>query len=339
VRYVEVSPGRVALCQGASSPLPPGHARVRVAACGLCGSDLHLVRGMVLPRGAAYPVRPGHEVAGVVTELAPDVDQPRPGERVVLHPLDVCGECGPCRGGHEERCRQGRVLGLQAPGGMADEVVWPARRLVVVGELPLERAAVLADAVATAHHALRLADPPPGGRLCVLGAGGVGGHVVQLARALRPDLEVWAVVRRQASARRLEAMGARVLLGLEEAAARLKGEAGRFPAVIDFSGAVAAPAEGLALLEVGGRLVLGSIVDEPIRLGTTVTGLVTRELEVVGCYVSTLEDLRSVADLAREGRVDLAGSVSRRLPLERAAEAFDLVERRPPGLVRVVLEP
>jgi len=339
VRYVEVSPGRVALRRGAPPPLPPGHARVRVAACGLCGSDLHLLRGMVLPRGAAYPVRPGHEVAGVVTELAPDVDRPRPGERVVLHPLDVCGECGPCRSGHEERCRRGRVLGLQAAGGMADEVVWPARRLVVVGALPLDRAAVLADAVATAHHALRLADPPPGGRLCVLGAGGVGGHVVQLARVLCPEVEVWAVVRSPAGVARLEAMGARARLGLEGAAARLKDEAGRFDAVVDFSGVVAAPAEGLALLEAGGRLVLGSIVDEPIRLGTTVTGLVTRELEVMGCYVSTLEDLRTVAELAATGRIDLAGSVSRRLPLERAGEAFDLVERRPPGLVRVVLEP
>ncbi|HZV49326.1 MAG TPA: alcohol dehydrogenase catalytic domain-containing protein [Candidatus Dormibacteraeota bacterium] len=339
MRYVEVSPGEVALRRGAPSPLPPGHARVRVAACGLCGSDLHLLRGMVLPRGAAYPVRPGHEVAGVVTELAPDVDRPRPGERVVLHPLDVCGDCAPCRRGQEERCRRGRVLGLQVAGGMADEVVWPARRLVAVGELPLERAAVLADAVATAHHALRLADPGPHGRLCVVGAGGVGGHVVQLARALRPEVEVWAVVRSSASAARLEAMGAGVVLGLEGAAARLRAEAGRFDAVVDFSGTAAGPAEGLAMLEVGGRLVLGSVVDEPIQLGTTVTGMVTRELEVVGCYVSTLEDLRTVADLAREGRIDLSASVSRRLPLERAAEAFDLVERRPPGLVRVVLEP
>ncbi|HLH69818.1 MAG TPA: alcohol dehydrogenase catalytic domain-containing protein [Candidatus Dormibacteraeota bacterium] len=339
MRYVEISPGEVILRQGAPLPLSPGHARVRVAACGVCGSDLHLVQGMVLPRGAAYPVRPGHEVAGTVIELSPDVEGLALGERVVLHPLDVCGDCVACRQGREERCRRGRVLGLQAAGGMADEVVWPARRLVPVGEVPFDLAAVLADAVATAHHALRLADPPPGGRLCVIGAGGVGSHVVQLARVLRPDLRVGAVVRSPTSARRLEAMGATVAVGLEGAAARLKDEVGRFDAVVDFSGTASAPAEGLAMLEAGGRLVLGSIVDEPIRLETTITGIVTRELEVVGCYISTLEDLRRVVDLARSGRLDLTASVSCRLPLERVEEAVRLLQRRPPGLVRVVLEP
>jgi 2-desacetyl-2-hydroxyethyl bacteriochlorophyllide A dehydrogenase len=339
MRYVEVSPGEIVLRRGISPPLPAGHVRVQVAACGVCGSDLHLFQGMVLPRGATYPVRPGHEVAGTVIELAPDVEGPTPGERVVLHPLDVCGDCVACRDDREERCRRGRVLGLQTAGGMADEVIWPASRLVPVGEVPFDQAAVLADAVATAHHALRLANPPPGGRLCVVGAGGVGGQVVQLLRTLRPDVRVGAVVRNPASAQRLEAMGATVAVGLEGAAARLKSEVGRFDVVVDFSGLASAPAESLAMLEVGGRLVLGSIVDEPIQLGTTVTGVVTRELEVIGCYISTLADLRAVVDLAREGRIDLTASVSHRLPLERAAEAFRLLERRPPGLVRVVLEP
>jgi D-arabinose 1-dehydrogenase-like Zn-dependent alcohol dehydrogenase len=220
---------------------------------------------------------------------------------------------------------------------MADEVCWPGRRMVKV-DLPLIQAAVLADAVATARHALRLADPAPGSRLCVIGAGGVGSHVVQLARVLHPEVAVHAVVRSRASAARLEAMGVPVSLGLEGAAERLRRE-GRFETVVDFSGTTTGPAEAVRMLQVGGKLVVGSVVDEPIQLGTTVTGVVTREIQVVGCYISSLADLEEVAALAASGRLDVASSVSRVLPLDRVPEAFRLLEERPAGLVRAVLEP
>jgi len=72
MRYVEVEPGRVWLSEGDPHGAPaPGQVRVRVAACGLCASDAHMVRGMRLPRGVSYPVRPGHEVAGTVIEVGP----------------------------------------------------------------------------------------------------------------------------------------------------------------------------------------------------------------------------------------------------------------------------
>ena len=93
------------------------------------------------------------------------------------------------------------------------------------------------------------------------------------------------------------------------------------------------------MLEVGGRLVLGSIVDEPVDLGTTVTGVVTRSLRILGCYVSTLEDLREVTALARAGRISLGSAVSHRIPLSDAPHAFALLEERPAGLRRMVLEP
>ncbi len=340
MRYVEVEPGRVSLSEGSPpGPLKAGQVRVRVTACGLCASDAHMARGMRLPRGVSYPVRPGHEVAGTVLEVGPGAPALSPGVEIVLHPLDPCGHCTACLAGHEEQCHSARVLGIHDPGGMAEEVVWPADRTVVATGVPSWQAALLPDAVATAHHAVRMAELPATGKLCVIGAGGVGSHALELAIAIHPHLRVAAVVRSQASAERLSAARIPVEVGLSGSAERLRARFGRFDAVIDFSGAHQAPAEGVRMLEVGGRLVLGSIVDEPIELGTTVTGVVTRSLRIAGCYVSTLEDLREVTALAQAGRIKLAPAVSHRIPLADAPHAFALLEERPPGLRRMVLEP
>ena len=345
IRYVEVAPGSVELRRGPAAPLEEGMARVRVLACGVCGTDLHLLHGMVLPVGAAYPVRPGHEVCGVVDEVRPSPSSgaaatlPAVGTTVVLHPLATCGRCERCVGGRDHLCADARILGLDADGGMADEVVWPLDRLVAVDGLPPAQAALLPDAVATAYHALGVAALPPGGTLCVLGAGGIGTHVLQLARALDPKVRLAAVVRSEATAERVRQLGAEVVLGLDGAAKALRSLVGEADAVIDFSGAEEAPAAGLRMLGRGGRLVLGSVVDSPLQLGMATTTVVMRELSVVGAFSASLADLRAVAALASEGHLDLSGSVSALMPLVDAAAALELLDRRPPGLVRLVLEP
>lgn len=338
MRFVEVEPGEVRLRSESRATLGQDSVRVQVEACGICATDLHLLHGMVMPPGAGYPVRPGHEVAGRIIEMGADVDGLTVGEAVALHPLLPCGACGPCNEGEEQRCDNARILGIHEPGGMADEVLWPARRVVPVGDLPLEQAALLPDAVSTAWHALRRADVPPGGTLVVIGAGGVGTHVLQLARAADPDVVVAAVVRSEASAQRLSELGLNaVVQGLDGSARQLRSAIPLADAVIDFSGAIGAPAEGVRALRRGGTLVLGSVVDEPLDLRTTTTAVVTRETRIIGSYSSTIDDLRVVTDLAQRGRLDLQGSASMQLPLSDAAQAFERLDERPAGLVRIVL--
>ena len=342
MRTVEIAPGYARLTEVEPPPLRADSARVRVTACGVCGTDVHMKHGMVLPRGATYPVHPGHEVAGVVTEVHPEAAETASvgvGDEVVLHPLDTCGTCADCRSGNEQRCARLVTLGMHVQGGLAEEVVWPVSRMVPVPDLPPAQAALLSDAVATAYHALRRADVPPGGSLCVIGAGGVGTHVLKLARALDPSVELVGVVRSEASADRVDRIGAHVVRDLDGAHRTVRELIGPADAVVDFSGARAAPSEGVRILGKGGRLVMGSIVDESMSLGMTISGMTSRELTVVGAYVSTMDELRDVAKLALDGALDLADSVSYRYPLADAVTAIDLVEHRPPGLVRLILEP
>ena len=330
---VEVTPGSVRVLQvEAAAELPPGHARVAVAACGLCGTDLHLYEGMRMPPGASYPVHPGHEVAGTVVELGPGAgDGPPVGTPVVLHPLAECGVCVACRAGRPDECAGGEVLGLHRPGGLASEVVWPVSRMVAVPGLDPRYAAVLADAVATAKRALDKARLPKGGALCVLGAGGVGTHVLELARLADPTARLMGVVRSPASVERLRGAGYEAVVN----GADLRPH-GPFDAVVDFSGDPAAPTLAVRNLRPGGTLVFGSVIDGDLELGAA-QRVQVRELVVAGVYSSSMDDLRAVAELAVSGALDLSASVTHQFPLADAPEAFRTLAARPPGMVRVVV--
>jgi 2-desacetyl-2-hydroxyethyl bacteriochlorophyllide A dehydrogenase len=313
-------------------------ARIAVAACGVCGSDVHMLHGIPLPAGLKYPVRPGHEVAGRVIEVL----EPAHGIQVgddVLHIYDPCGECAACLRGRENRCPRARVLGIHAAGGLADEVIWPTRRIVPIVGLPHDQAALLPDAVASAYHALQLAGVGDGSALCVVGAGGVGTHALQVAQALWPTLHLGAVVRTETSAERIRQLGIFSVSSNTEAVRMIKGELGEVDAVVDFSGSAEASRQAVRMLKPGGRLVLGSVSDEPLALGMPLTGFAVRELSIVGSFGSTLTELRTVVELAVNRQLNLEASVSYRFRLEEVEEAFQLLEERPPGLVRMVVEP
>lgn len=329
--------GAARLRDGTEPETPEGFARVRVLACGVCATDLHLLRGMVLPRGASYPVRPGHEVAGIVEQVNASGAPVAVGDLAILHPLAPCGRCPGCLRGEDSRCDSVRALGFHDPGGFADAVVWPASRMLPAAGIEPAAAALLADAAATAHNAVRLAGVPRGGALCVLGAGGLGSGVLGVARALDPDLHLAAVVRSEASAQRVHALGVEVHQGLDGAARALRHSAGRMDAVIDFSGQPDAPAVGVGLLRRGGRLVLGSVVDSMLTLEVS-SAFMAHELQIVGAYASSLDDLAAVIQLAREGNLDACAWVSHRLPLEEFDQALEIAEKRPPGTIRVVVE-
>lgn len=331
-----ISPGQLSLANLPKEPRAPGWTRLKVLACGICGTDLHLLHGMKMPAGADYPVHPGHEVAALVIEADPGRG-PQPGAKVVVHPLLPCGKCDDCKSGREHYCTFGEMLGVHRAGGLAEEMLWPSDRLVPIGDLDPNLAALLPDAVATAYHALQRAKIPKGGRLAVIGSGGVGTNVLQISRALDPDIKAIAVVHSDGTAKRIRDLGFPVVQGLEGAGRALRKQYGEMDAVIDFSGAEAAASEGVRMLRKGGRLVLGSVRDQKVSIATTYTGLMTREIEIVGSYSNSLSDLQAVTELVLNGKLSLAGLVTHTFPLKDVEKAFDVLEKRPPGMVRVVI--
>ncbi len=160
----------------------PGEILVRVAACGLCHSDLHYMDHGV-PTFKAPPLVLGHEVSGTVALAGPGVAPALVGTDVLLAPVTTCGACTACRTGRENVCASQRMIGNNVDGGFAEFVVTSARdAFALPPELPLEGSSVIADALTTAFHAVvRRGAVAPGEAVAVFGCGGLGLNVVQVA--------------------------------------------------------------------------------------------------------------------------------------------------------------
>jgi D-arabinose 1-dehydrogenase-like Zn-dependent alcohol dehydrogenase len=153
---------------------------LKVRAAGVCGTDLKLFRGMN-PR-LKPPIVLGHEFAGEVEAVGPDVHLRHVGERAVVYMYMTCGQCEPCLTGHENLCANRRgFFGFDRDGGFAEYVIVPESNLVPFPEsVSFDAAAILGDAVATSWHAVRTqANLKPAQTIAVVGLGGLGLHAVQ----------------------------------------------------------------------------------------------------------------------------------------------------------------
>ena len=185
---------------------PPGHVRIAVAACGVCGTDHGFVSGGF--PGLNWPLTPGHEIAGTVAELGDGVEGFAVGDRVAVGWFGGnCNHCVPCRKGQFMQCERMQVPSWHYPGGYAESVVAPATALARIPEgLTFAEAAPMGCAGVTTYNALRHTRAKPGDLVAVLGIGGLGHLGVQFARAM--GFETVAIARgadKEADARALGA--------------------------------------------------------------------------------------------------------------------------------------
>src|SRR5579859_4428598 len=155
---------------------------VRVAACGLCHTDLHYIDHGV-PTAKRPPLILGHEATGIVAQVGPGVTSIQEGARVLLPAVLPCGTCTACRTGRENICLHMRMFGNDVDGAYAELVKAPAKDVFILpDEIPLVEGCIIADAVTTPYHAVKnRAEVRPGDNVVVYGCGGVGLNVVQLA--------------------------------------------------------------------------------------------------------------------------------------------------------------
>lgn len=154
---------------------------VRVAYCGICGTDMHVYHGNMDARvGMNRTI--GHEMSGVVAETGPGVTTVNVGQKVVVRPLDHCGECPACRAGHQHVCHKLKFLGLDTDGAMQEVWTVPAHTLhVLPDDLRMDHAALI-EPVAVACHDVRLSRLQPGEDVVVIGGGPIGILVAMVAR-------------------------------------------------------------------------------------------------------------------------------------------------------------
>ncbi len=304
----------------------PGEARVRVQACGVCGSDLFLQKGGF---GAdKLPVVPGHEAAGVVDAVGDGVSAVAAGDQVALYYIDNAPDAPrPNLGPGVTR------MGVDVDGAFAEYVVRPASTLIVP-PAPVDPAtlAVLTDAVGTPYHALaRIARVQAGETVVVLGIGGIGSNAVQVARGL--GARVIAVSRSAEKLALARELGAEAAVTLDRAREAI-GPVGP-DVVVQCADSAELDEAAIALGGYGARIVLVGASVDAFRARSS--DFIWRELSVMGSRGFTPDDIRAVIDLHLAGALRTDHLTAARRPLEEGNEALE--DLRAGRVLRSVLIP
>jgi alcohol dehydrogenase/propanol-preferring alcohol dehydrogenase len=336
-------------------PQPQGtEVLLKVDACGVCHSDVHLHDGyfllgeghkLDLSRGIAPPRTLGHEIVGTVVACGPEVagmgEGAAVGDRRIVFPWIGCGGCTPCLQGDEHLCNAARGLGVQRDGGFATHVLVPhPRYLLAFDGLADEQACTLACAGVTAYSALKKAGPLGAqDTLLLIGAGGVGLSALRLAQAVWPGVPtvVAEIDRAKWGLARDAGAGDVVDPSAPDAAKALtKATGGGVAAAIDFVGAGASCAFRLGVLRKGGRLVSVGLFGGAAPLMPAL--LAMKALTVQGSYVGSLAEMHELVALARSGTLPPLALTTR--PLAAANEALaELRAGRVRGRTVLVPEP
>jgi alcohol dehydrogenase, propanol-preferring len=288
-------------------PLPQpgaGEVLIKVAACGVCHSDLHLARGDwdLLKPITKLPLVLGHEVTGTIEALGEGVDSFAVGDRVGVPWLHyTCGDCEYCRAGRETLCSKQQVTGCTVDGGFAEFIKAKASHTAKLPDnLSFAEAAPLLCAGLTVHHAMRDADARAGQRVAIFGIGGLGNLAVQLAKARGAEVIAVDVADDKLDLARECGADTTINAATSQAYKEIKKLGGAHVAMVT-SGSKVAYETALRSLRRGGTLSIVGMAPEPISLSTV--AMVSGEYRIVASAVGTRQDLREVLELAAAGKV------------------------------------
>lgn len=325
------------------TPQSDRDAIIKVTACSICGSDLHIYHGHGFSEDVGFCV--GHEAVGEVVEVGRGVHRLKVGDRVMIPAAVGCGLCRSCLAGNVANCEYnaGSCYGLSAKlqGSQADAVRVPAADVNAVSVpdgVSMEQALMMTDALATAWFGARNADIKPGSSVAVIGLGPIGLMAVDSAFVMGAHV-VYAIdpiAERRAMA---EASGA-IALHPDEALERIKQDThgNKLDCVVEVVGSEATVDFALRLVKRRGTVsVIG--VQQSRRFAFPLERAFAAGLTFRIGTCSVPEELPALFPLVQSGRLRPEKYVSHRMPLSQGAEAYRLFEAREAGALKMVLTP
>lgn len=316
--------GHGAMDTRSSEPQQPdrGEVQISVAYTGICGTDLHILRGHMDHRS---PTIIGHEMSGYVSAVGEGVHDLDLGDKVTVMPLGWCGGCRACRDGNTHICQNLVFVGIDSPGALQSTWNVPASIVIPLpGEVSL-RDAALVEPVAVAVHDVKRARLTSGERAVIIGGGPIGVLIAVVARDLGADVLIVEVDRdRQES---ISALGFTAInpLDVDQAEWVMEWTNGDGADVVfEVSGSAPGILGATALACARGRVVVVGIQAhaQPVDLPQ----VFWRELEILGARVYTRDDFARAIQLISNETIPVDAIISRVVPIENTMEAFLALE-------------
>jgi D-arabinose 1-dehydrogenase-like Zn-dependent alcohol dehydrogenase len=317
-------------------PIPQiakGEVLVETRACGICGTDLHLMEGFAyVPK---LPHIMGHEPSGVVRVVGSHVKRLQPGDRVVPHLFITCGQCWYCRTGRDSMCAKPRgIIGVLVNGAFAEFFKAPAENLFKLPDrVPFDEGGLVADAIITAVHAVYdRAHVKKGSLVAVLGIGGVGQVIVQLLKLVGAKVvsisrsEEKLAIARQLGSDKVVKAGSKTL-GDEVRELASDGA----DCAIDCVGSSESMKDALVCVKRCGRIVM--IGEEKALFPADTIRVAQHELELVGSRNGTRQNMEIAIRFLRDGEVKPL--ISKTFPLDDVNTALQSLRTGVPGRVVV----
>lgn len=325
---VLVEPGMMLKYMDMPKPAPgPGEVLIKIAACGVCHTDLHYIEHGV-PTFKEPPIILGHEPSGTVAEIGEGVSDWNIGDKVLIPAVVSCGKCKFCRIGRENICESMVMFGNHVQGAYAEYMVAPAKDIFRLPDsMPIEESSVIADAISTPFHAVKnRGNVRPGDIVAVFGCGGVGINTVQIAAAAGALVIAIDVSEKKLSWAKDFGATYCVNAATEQKVPKTirKISGGGVDVAFEAIGRPETIETAFESVRNGGRLVVIGYTDKPVSLSAA--KIMFREVEVVGSLGCRPVDYPSLIQLCALGKVKVKELVTHRFPLKDIDKAFEVMK-------------
>lgn len=319
---------------GAKVPPEPGEVRLDVGFVGICGTDMHIYHG-VMDQRVGPPQVIGHEMSGVIAELGTGVKDFDVGDRVVVRPLDYCGNCPACDAGHSHICHNLRFMGIDSPGALQGSWTVKSRTLHKLPSNVTMQQGAMIEPLSVACHDVARAGLKSGEKAVVLGGGPIGQLIAQVAKGIGAEVMLSEVsdVRRAFA----EDIGVRTMNPVQDDVAALVGEwtnGKGADVVFEVTGVAAAVETMTEIASVRGRICMVAIhsAAPPVNLFQ----FFWKELELVGARVYEAADFDTAIALVANGDIDLDPFITSVCSLDDVASAFSSMDGNPAGMKALI---
>ena len=312
----------------------PGEVSVRVAFCGICGTDLHVFHGN-MDRRVGHNRVIGHEMSGIIEAVGADVSGIHEGQKVVVRPLDHCGHCPACTAGHYHICHNLKFLGLDTDGAMQEIWTIPAHTIhILPDDMRLDHAALI-EPVAVACHDVRMSGLQPGEDVVVIGGGPIGMLCAMVARAAGGKVVLSEVNRARLEI--AEKLGFATVNPAETDlpdVINLRTNGKGADVVFEVSGTQPGVDAMTAVAATRARIVMVAIHAQKPQID--LFQFFWRELQLIGARVYEPADYDKAISIVANGGIDTETVITDVYPLADIQSAFEALDNSPSALKSLI---